>query len=96
MPRAAANPGSRPRSPRNAVVEQAMEFQLHLDTVRGLTHPLFEAAIRTGDGALISECQALAKTLKAAHIQVRRIAGIADGLVVCADGLFEPGHGAAA
>lgn len=26
----------------------------------------------------------------------RRIAAIADGLVVCADGLFEPGHGAAA
>lgn len=96
MPRTAMNPGSRPRQPRSAVVELAMEFQLSLDKLRAATHPLFEAALRTGDGAVIGEAQALSRTLKSAHLQIRRLTGLADGLITCADGLFEPGHGAAA
>ncbi len=31
-----------------------------------------------------------------ADSQAKRLAGIADGLITCADGLFEPGHGVAA
>lgn len=86
----------RPYQPRSAVVENAMECQLELDVLRSMTHPLYEAAVKTGRGDVIGECQALSRTLKSAHLQLRRIAGLADGLVVCADGLFEPGHGAAA
>lgn len=96
MPRVAANPGSRPRRPQSAVVEHAMEVQVGLRALRSSTHPLWESAIASGNGLLMAECKALAGTLRIANRQAQRIAAIADGLVVCADGLFEPGHGAAA
>lgn len=55
-----------------------MEVQARLRTLRSATHPLWEAAVATGDGALISECHALAQTLRVANVQARRIAGLAE------------------
>lgn len=77
-------------------VEHAMEVQVGLRALRKSTHPLWESAVASGNGALVAECHALAMTLRVANRQAQRIAAIADGLLACPDGLFEPGHGAAA
>lgn len=78
------------------LAEQAMETTSLIRELRRQTAPLFEAAMRSGNGAAMAEAHALASTFRVAERQAKRIAGIADGLVVCADGLWEPGHGAAA
>lgn len=78
------------------LASEAMETQVGLREFRLSRAPLFEAALRSGSHAAISEAHALAATLHVAEKQARRLAGIADGLVICADGLFEPGHGRAA
>lgn len=96
MPRVALRPGSRPRRPLSAATERAMEVQVALRELRTTTHPLWEAAVASGNGLLMAECKALAQTLRIANRQAQRAAAIADGLAVCADGLFEPGHGRAA
>jgi hypothetical protein len=85
MPRIAANPGSRPRQPLSAATEAAMEVQVGLRALRSLTHPLWESAVASGNGLLVTECHALAMTLRVANQQAQRVAAIADGLVVGAD-----------
>jgi HPt (histidine-containing phosphotransfer) domain-containing protein len=82
-----------PRRP--PAVELAMEAQSRLRQLRRETAPLFSAALSTGDYALISETHALAGTLRAAGVQARRIAGLAEA-ISCPDGLARAGHGRAA
>lgn len=79
-----------------ALAEEAMEAQVRVRDVRRSMAVLYQKALRSGNAAAISEAKHIADTLRVAEIQSRRLAGIADGLIVCADGLFEPGHGAAA
>jgi hypothetical protein len=74
----------------------AMEAQVVLRDYRRSMAPMYEAAIRSGNAAAISEAKHIAETLRVGERQAKRLAGIADGLVTCADGLFEPGHGRAA
>lgn len=78
------------------VVEHSMEFQAELRSLRAITHPMWLEACRTGNYALMSEVKAIAATLRVAQHQAQRIAAIAEAPGVCADGLFEPGHGKAA
>jgi hypothetical protein len=59
-------------------VEHAMEVQVSLRALRSATHPLWEAAVATGDADLIAECHALAQTLRVANVQARRIAALAE------------------
>lgn len=75
---------------------EAMEAQVGLREFRRSRARLFEAALQSGNHAAVAEAHALAATLRIAEKQARRLAGIADGLITCADGLFEPGHGRAA
>lgn len=81
-----------PRKP--LAVERAMECQVAIRALRSQTHPLWEAAMATGDWTLLAECRALASTLKLAAAQARRIAGLAE--VQCPDGVEASGHGRAA
>jgi hypothetical protein len=74
----------------------AMEAQVVLRDYRRSMAPMYEAAIRSGNAAAISEAKHIAETLRVGERQAKRLAGIADGLITCADGLFEPGHGRAA
>ena len=76
--------------------EHAVEAQVVIRDARRAMAPMYEAALRSHNAAAISEAKHVAGTLKVAERQARRLAGIADGLLVCADGLFEPGHGIAA
>lgn len=76
-------------------VERAMEVQVAIRDLRSATHPLWEAAVASGNWSVMAECKALAATLKVAAGQARRIASLAEP-GVCADGLLEPGHGVAA
>lgn len=75
-------------------VEHAIETQVALRALRSATHPLWEAAIATGNWSLIAEVKALAATLKVANTQARRIAGLAE--TACPDQLVGLGHGRAA
>ena len=79
-----------------ALAVLAMEAQVALrDTRRGMA-PMYESALRSGNVSLIAEAKAVADSLRVAERQAKRLAGMADGLITCADGLWEPGHGAAA
>lgn len=71
-----------------ALAEYAMEASAGIRELRRATAPLFEAALRSGNHAAMTEAHALAATLRVAERQSKRIAGIADGLVFPA-GLFE-------
>ena len=78
-------------------VERAMEVQVAIRGLRSATHPLWEAAVASGNWSVIAECKALAATLKVAATQARRIAALAEpGANECADGLHRIGHGRAA
>lgn len=79
-----------------SLAEHAMEAVADLRETRRRMAPLYEAALRSSNAAAISEAKHVAESIRIAERQSRRLAGIADGLVVCADGLFEPGHGRAA
>lgn len=83
---------------RPVLSECAMDEQLRVRRHRreAASSGLWEAAYRTGNWAAIAEAKALAETLRVAGIQAKRLAGIAEGLTVCADGILEPGHGRAA
>jgi len=76
------------------VVEHAMEVHAHLRRFRKDTAPLYQAALATGDFTVMAETHALAETLRIAQLQAKRLAGFAE--TACADGIREPGHGAAA
>lgn len=79
-----------------ALADHAVEAQAVLRATRRAMAPMYEAAVRSGNAAAISEAKHVAESIRTAERQAKRLAGIADGLVVCADGLFEPGHGRAA
>jgi hypothetical protein len=79
-----------------ALAEVAVEAQITIRDARRRMAPMFEAALRSHNAAAISEAKHVAETLRIAERQAHRLAGIADGIIECADGLFEPGHGAAA
>jgi hypothetical protein len=79
-----------------AMAEFAVEAQAVLRETRRQMAPLYEAALRTHNAAVISEAKHVAESLRIAQVQAKRLAGLADGLHGCADGLFEPGHGRAA
>lgn len=68
----------RPVSPRAAVAEGACEVQVRLHETHRASAPLWEAAFRTGDRALLAECQSLATIMRAAMACARRIAGLAE------------------
>lgn len=78
----------------NAAVDAAIEVQVSIRGLRTTTHPLWLAAVATGNWTLLAECRALASTLKLAAAQARRIAGLAE--VQCPDGVEASGHGRAA
>lgn len=78
------------------LAEYAMEAQASLRSVRRGLAPLYESALRSGNLAAIAEAKHVAESIRIAEKQAKRLAGIAEGLVICADGLWEPGHGAAA
>lgn len=78
------------------LAELAVEAQVLIRATRRGMAPLFEASLLSHSAAAISEAKHVADSLRVAERQAHRLAGIADGLMVCADGLFEPGHGAAA
>ncbi len=75
-----------------------MELRVGIDEAfRRAGAPLWTAALLLGDFGVLAECHALAGTHKAMRTQLRRIAGMADGLGVCADGMAAgAGHGRAA
>jgi hypothetical protein len=78
-------------------VERAMEVQVAIRELRTTTHPLWEAAVASGNWTVIAECKALAATLKVAAAQARRIASLAEPSVMdCSEGLRRTGHGRAA
>lgn len=79
-----------------ALAEYALDAQVVLREARRRMAPMYESALRSGNLAAIAEAKAVADSIRIAERQAKRLAGIADGLVTCADGLFEPGHGAAA
>jgi hypothetical protein len=83
-------------SAQTSLAALAMEAQVALRDQRRAMAPMYEAALRSGNGAAISEAKHVAESIRIAEKQANRLAGIADGLVICADGLFEPGHGRAA
>lgn len=75
--------------------EQSVEFQVALRELRRRhAAPLWEAAIASGDWAQLSDAKALDGVLKVAERIAKRMAGRV--AATCADGLLEPGHGAAA
>lgn len=78
------------------LAEHALDAQVILRETRRRMAPLYEAALRSNNLSAIAEAKAVADSIRVAERQSHRLAGIAEGLVVCADGLFEPGHGAAA
>lgn len=79
------------------LVERAMECQVAIRELRSATHPLWEAAVASGNWAVMAEAKALAATLKTAAGQARRIAGLAEpSFVDCSEGLRRTGHGRAA
>lgn len=78
------------------LTEHAMDAQSILRETRRRMAPMYEAALRSHNVAAIAEAKAVAESIRIAERQSKRLAGIAEGLLVCADGLFEPGHGAAA
>lgn len=79
-----------------ALAEQAVEAQVRIRDLRRGMAPVFAAAMASRSFAAVAEAKAVAESLRVAERQARRLAGIADGIGVCADGLFEPGHGRAA
>lgn len=79
-----------------SLTEYAMEAQTSLRTTRQGMAPLYESALRSGNLAAISEAKAVAESIRIAERQAKRLAGIADGLIRCEDGLFGPSHGRAA
>jgi hypothetical protein len=80
---------------RVAVDEQSVEFQVALrDLRRQHAAPLWEAALATGDWGQLSDAKALDGVLRVAERIAKRMAGRVSA--PCADGLLEPGHGAAA
>jgi hypothetical protein len=76
--------------------ELAVEAQVRLRELRRSMAPMYEAALVSRNLAAIAEAKHVADSIRVAERQAKRVAGIADGLVICADGLFEPGHGRAA
>lgn len=76
--------------------ELAVDAQVVLRETRRRMAPLYEASLRTHNASVIAEAKAVADSLRVAERQARRLAGMADGLVACEDGLFGPAHGKAA
>lgn len=79
---------------RTAIVLYAVEVQAQLRELRRETAPMYEAALRSGNHAVLAETHALAESLRISQKIARRVAGMAD--VICADGIAQPGHGKAA
>lgn len=74
-----------------------MDMQVALRDLRSATHPLWEAAVASGNWNVMAECKALASTLKVAAGQARRIAALAEApMLDCSEGLRRTGHGRAA
>jgi hypothetical protein len=84
----------RPPRPQSTACNCAMDLLVRIDEAfRSCGGQLWEAALLIGDYALLSECHALNGTHRAMRTQLRRIAGRADSLFRCADGIAAPGHG---
>lgn len=79
-----------------SLADHAIDAQVVLREARRAMAPLYAAALASRNLAAIAEAKHVADSIRVAERQAKRLAGIADGLVSCADGLFEPGHGAAA
>jgi len=77
------------------LAERGMDLQVQLRDLRKATLPLFEAALASGDFAVMAEAKALHATLRVAGLQARRLTGLADG-VACPDGQVGMFHGRAA
>lgn len=71
---------ARPARPLNVLVGLSMDTQADLLRTQHHAAPLFEAATKTGDWALMSEIHNLAHLLKVARKSAKRISGMAEGL----------------
>ena len=60
------------------VVELAMDVQVAVREAHRASAPLWEAALRTGDHALLEECKQLAVVMRQALALARSIAGRAE------------------
>lgn len=76
------------------VVEHGMEAQERIRALRKSCAPLYEAALASGNHAVMAETKALAETLRVAGVQAKRLTGYAES--ACPDGLTLFGHGRAA
>lgn len=74
------------------LVERGMEAQAGIRELRRGTLPLFEAALSSGDFAVMAEAKALHDTLKVAGTQAKRLTGLAEG-ISCPDGCAGLWHG---
>jgi hypothetical protein len=72
-----------------------MEAQSGIRLLRRTCAPLYEAALASGDYAVMAETKALADTLRVAQLQARRLTGFAE-TVSCPDGRAGLFHGRAA
>ena len=82
-----------PRSP--SLPERGMEAQVVIRETRRACAPLYEAAMASGDYAVMSETKQLAETLALAGRQAKRLTGYAEG-IACPDGRLGLFHGEAA
>lgn len=78
-----------------ALAERGMEAQAAIRSLQRASLPLFEAALASGNFAVMSEAKALHATLTVARTQARRLTGYAEG-IECPDGIGLFGHGRAA
>lgn len=85
----------RPQSIRSSVADRGMEAQVRIRDLQRASLPLFEAALASGNFAVMSEAKALHATLTVARTQARRLTGYAEG-IECPDGIGLFGHGRAA
>ena len=69
-----------------------MEAQAVIREARRACAPLHEAALASGDFAVMAETKALADTLRVAQMQARRLTGFAES-VSCPDGRVGMFHG---
>jgi hypothetical protein len=75
-------------------VNQSLDAQAALHSLRHACAPLWQAALASGDWSLLSESHALAGTLRTAGTQLRRISGQLER-IECPDGRAHGSHGRA-
>lgn len=76
-----------------ALAELAVEAQVGIRDLRRRTAPLYAAALRSGDVAVVSEVQAIDSALRSALALARNVAGLAETIGCERDHTFGLFHG---